>query len=48
VLRLGRDDLRSLVILDSRRAEEALPEVLGLISKAATSAPRRLAPARRA
>jgi 8-oxo-dGTP diphosphatase len=31
-------DLRSLVVLDCRRAEDALPSVLGLISRAASPA----------
>jgi ADP-ribose pyrophosphatase YjhB (NUDIX family) len=33
----GSLDLRSLVILDSRKAEEALPSVLGLISRVAAA-----------
>ncbi len=31
--RFGPDELRSLVIVDSRKAEEALPSVLGMISR---------------
>lgn len=46
--RLVREDLRRLVILDSRRAEDALDEVLGLISRVVVSAPGRLAAGRRA
>jgi ADP-ribose pyrophosphatase YjhB (NUDIX family) len=49
----GADDLRKLVVLDSRKAEEALPSVLGLISRVAaafavetTSAAARPAPPR--
>ncbi len=45
---LGRDDLRRLVILDSREAEGAVPDVLGLISRAVASASGRFAVARRA
>ena len=46
--RLGRDDLRRLVILDTREAEDVLPEVLGLISRAVAITSGRLAIARRA
>ena len=46
--RLGRDGLRRLVVLDSRRAEGALPGVLDLVSRVASTAPGRLAAARRA
>jgi 8-oxo-dGTP diphosphatase len=40
--RLGPDELRRLVIVDSRKAEEALPSILGLISRAAANGARRL------
>ena len=46
--RLPREHLRSLVILDSRRAEEALDDVLGLVGRVVASTPGRLASARRA
>jgi 8-oxo-dGTP diphosphatase len=36
--RLGPDELRSLVIADSRKAEGALPAVIGLISRAVATA----------
>ncbi|HEX9050037.1 MAG TPA: NUDIX hydrolase [Anaeromyxobacter sp.] len=46
--RLVREDLRGLVIVDSRRAGDALHDVLGLISRVVGSAPGRLALGRRA
>lgn len=46
--RAGRDDLRRLVVLDSRRAEEALPDVLGLISDVLASGTGRVARVRQA
>jgi 8-oxo-dGTP diphosphatase len=36
---LAADELRRMVILDSRKAEQALPTVLGLIARAAAPAP---------
>lgn len=46
--RAGRGDLRERVILDSRRAEDRLPDVLDLISRVAQGVPGRLGAARRA
>jgi 8-oxo-dGTP diphosphatase len=46
--RLGRDELRSRLIVDSRRAEAALPEVLRLIARVVASAPGAMSAARRA
>ncbi len=46
--RLDRGGLRRLVVLDSRYAEDALPDVLGVIARAIASSPGRVASARRA